>query len=152
MKSITTLELQKNSGYSSELFFDIKNCNLVRLQLLDGSARELSRPNLGRDFISGLLEDGKTLGHFRRSFLRSIEFALSEDVDLPKLSFTRRSVGELLLEHSFPRDIKYRFREDRASFQKCRVVGVVRGFIVTDYHLNPAIAIAALSAIEDSCE
>lgn len=150
MINTKSLELQNNSSYSSELLF--KNSNLLRVQLLDGSARELTSPILGRDFVSGLLEDGQTKGHFRRSFLRSLEFALIDDLDSPIIVFTRQTIGELLQKLSFPRDIRYRFQEERANFQKCRAVGVARGFLVTDYHLNPAIALAALSALEVGCE
>jgi hypothetical protein len=152
MKPVTILELQENSSFSSELVSGLKTCNLLRLQLLDGNTRELTNPTLGRDFVSGLLEDQKSMGHFRRSILRSIEFSEDTELNSAVLSYTRRSVGELLIASGFPRTIRFRYLEDRSSFQSCRAIGVVRGFIVSDYQLNPAIPIAALSAIEVGCE
>lgn len=152
MKIKTTVELQNNSSYSSELSLNIKNSNLLKLQLIDGTSRELSQPIVGRTFVSGLLEDGKTIGHFRRSYLRTIEFASSESPKLQALRYTRQTIGELLLDNSFPREVRYRFREEQGSFQKCRALGVVRGFLVTDLFLNPAIPLDALSVIEVGCE
>jgi hypothetical protein len=152
MKPVTILELQENSSFSSELLSRLKTCNLLRIQLLDGSTRELTNPTLGRDFVSGLLEDQKSIGHFRRSILRSIEFSEDTEANSAVLSYTRRSVGELLIASGLPREIRFRYLEEHASFQRCRAIGVIRGFIVSDYQLSPAIPIAALSAIEVGCE
>ena len=95
MNSITTLELQENpQAYLTSLF---SNCNLAKLQLLDGTTRELAYPKLGRDLLAGILEDGKAFGVFRKSTLRSVEFANQPELSSDRLEYTRRAIGELLL-------------------------------------------------------
>jgi hypothetical protein len=149
MKSITSMELQKSSF--TDLGTKIANCNLVRLQLLGGSCRELTDPKLGRDFLAGTLEDGKSLGIFRRSFLRSVEFALEPELSSDTLQYTRKAIGELLIGQHFPTQAKLGYLEPEAASQKIRLVGVARGFLFSDYYQNPAIPISALGLIEIDC-
>lgn len=151
MKSITSVELHKYSSYSSALYFLPSNITTLRLQLSDGATRELTHPRLSRDFVSGRLEDSKSHGFFRRSSLTSVEFLSNPQSNLPELSFTRKTVGEQLIEHQFPASLRICYRESKAHFQKVVAVGVYRGFLVTDFHQNLAIPLSALSFIELEC-
>jgi hypothetical protein len=151
MKSITSVELHKISSYSSALYFLPSAITTLRLQLPDGSSRELTHPRLSRDFVSGRLEDAKSQGYFRRSSLSGVEFHFDELNDLPELSFTRKSVGEQLLEHQFPSSLRICYRESQLQPQKVRAIGIYRGFIVTDSSRNLAIPLSALSSIELEC-
>lgn len=146
MYSITTMELQENAFRDAHSL--ITNCNLVRLQLLDGSSRELSAPTLGRDFLAGNLEDGKTLGVFRRSILRSVQFETHIEVATRTLDYTRKAIGELLASRQFPALAQVSYLEPRTKPQQLRLIGISRGFLFTDYLQNPAIPIAALGSIE----
>jgi hypothetical protein len=146
MNSITAMELQENP--CTDLRSVITNCNMVRLQLLDGSCRELASPTLGRDFLAGGLEDKKTLGVFRRSILRSVEFETQTGVTTRALQYTRRAIGELLASGQFPTLARVSYLEPKAQPQQLRLIGVARGFLFTDYLQNPAIPIAALGSIE----
>lgn len=146
MNSRTALELQENSP--RDLRFLITRCNFVRLQLLDGSCRELATPTLGRDFLAGSLEDEKTLGVFRLSILRSVEFETQIGLVSRGLEYTRRAIGELLTSGQFPALAQVGYLEPRTKFQQLRLIGVDRGFLFTDYYQNPAIPIAALGSIE----
>ena len=100
MDSMTAMELQENSF--RDLRTLITNCNLIRLQLLDGSSRELTAPTLGRDFLAGNLEDEKTLGVFRRSILRSVQFETQNSVATGALEYTRKAIWEILVSRQFP--------------------------------------------------
>ena len=146
MNSITAVELQKNSF--RDLRSLITNCNLVRLQLLDGSSRELTTPTLGRDFLAGNLEDEKTLGVFRRSILRSVQFETQVGEVTRTLEYTRKAIGELLASRQFPALAQVSYLEPRTKPQQLRLIGISRGFLFTDYLQNPAIPIAALASIE----
>jgi hypothetical protein len=151
MKPRTNLELHKYSGYASGLYFLPSTIKALRVQLQDGSTREITHPKLSRDFVSGILEDSKTKGYFRRSCIASVEFLNDEKDDLPELCFTRKALGEQLLEIQLPALFRLSYREGSAAFQKVLVVGIFRGFLVTDSELNKAIPLAALGAIEIDC-
>ena len=140
------MELQENSF--RDLRSLINNCNLVRLQLLDGSSRELTCPTLGREFLAGDLEDEKTLGVFRRSILRSVQFETQIDSTTRALEYTRKAIGELLASRQFPALAQVSYLEPRTKPQQLRLIGISRGFLFTDYLQNPAIPIAALGSIE----
>ena len=146
MNSITAMELQENS--STDLRSVINNCNLVRLQLLDGGCRELAAPTLGRDFLAGRLEDEKTWGVFRRSILRSVEFETQIGLETKPMEYTRKAIGELLASGQFPALARVGYLEPRSQPQQLRLIGIARGFLFTDYLQNPAIPIAALGSIE----
>ena len=146
MDSMTALELQENSF--RDLRTLITNCNLIRLQLLDGSSRELTAPTLGRDFLAGNLEDEKTLGVFRRSILRSVQFETQNSVATRALEYTRKAIGEMLVSRQFPALAQVSYLETRDHRQQLRIVGISRGFVFTDFLQNPAIPIAALGSIE----
>lgn len=146
MDSMTAMELQGNSF--RDLLTLITSCNLVRLQLLDGSSRELTAPTLGRDFLAGNLEDEKTLGVFRRSILRSVRFETQTGVTTRALEYTRKAIGELLVSRQYPALVHVSYLEPRNDHQQLRIVGISRGFLFTDFLQNPAIPIAALGSIE----
>ena len=146
MNSITAMELQENSF--RDLRSLITNCNLVRLQLLDGSSRELTSPFLGREFLAGNLEDEKTRGVFRRSILRSVQFETQVGVVTRTLVYTRKAIGELLASRHFPALAQVSYLEPRTKPQQLRLIGISRGFLFTDYLQNPAIPIAAIGSIE----
>jgi len=146
MDSMTAMELQENS--LRDLRTLITNCNLIRLQLLDGSSRELTAPTLGRDFLAGNLEDEKTLGVFRRSILRSVQFETQNSIATTALEYTRKAIGELLVNRQFPALAQVSYLEPRVHLQQLRIVGISRGFLFTDFLQNPAIPIAALGSIE----
>ena len=146
MNSMTTMELQKNANYY--LGSLIRDCNLVRLQLLDGSCRTISNPKLGREFLAGQLEDGKALGLFRKSILRSAEFVLDSSLETSRMEYTRKAIGELLSATTFPTLARVRYLEPQANFQLVRFLGTARGFIFTDSQANPAIPIAGLGSLE----
>jgi hypothetical protein len=146
MNSITAMELQENSF--RDLRSLINNCNLVRLQLLDGSSRELTCPTLGREFLAGDLEDEKTLGVFRRSILRSVQFETQIGSTTRALEYTRKAIGELLANGQFPALAQVSYLEPRTKPQQLRLIGISRGFLFTDFLQNPAIPIAALGSIE----
>lgn len=146
MNSITAMELQEKSPIDvGSLFF---NCNQVRLHLLDGGSRELANPKLGRDFLSGTLEDGCALGVFRKSALRTVEFSHQAQLSSNQLEHTRRAIGELLASQQFPTLARIRYLELQAAPQQVHLVGVARGFLFSDFSGNPAIPIAALGVIE----
>ena len=149
MKSITAMELQESSF--SYLGSKIANSNLLRLQLLNGSCRELTNPKLGREFLAGTLEDGKSLGVFRRSILRSVEFVLDPELSSLTISYTRGAIGELLSRQHFPTQAKLGYLEPEWIVQKIRLVGVAKGFLFTEYFQNPAVPIASLGLIELDC-
>jgi hypothetical protein len=149
MKSITTLELQESSF--SHLSTKVADCNLVKLQLLNGTCRELSNPKLGRDFLAGELEDGRSFGVFRRSILRSVEFVLQPESCFQRMQYTRGAIGELLARQIFPARAKLGYLEPEPALQSLGLIGVARGFLFTDYYQNPAIPIAALGSIELDC-
>ena len=146
MNSITTMELQEKAFI--DLRSQITNCNLVRLQLLDGSHRELTTPTLGRDFLAGRLEDEKTLGVFRRSILRSAQFESQIGLTTRALEYTPKAIGELLSHGQFPTLAQVSYLEPKTQLQKLRLIGISRGFLFTDYLQNPAIPVAALGSIE----
>lgn len=149
MKSITTMELQESSH--THLSNKVADCNLVKLQLLNGTFRELSNPKLGRDFLAGELEDGKSFGVFRRSVLRSVEFVIQPEARLQRMQYTRGAIGELLARQIFPAQAKLGYLEPEPAVQSFGLIGVARGFLFTDYYQNPAIPIAALGSIELDC-
>jgi hypothetical protein len=149
MKSITAMELQKVS--SLDLGSIISSCNLVRLQLINGSNRELVDPKLGRDFLAGILEDRKSLGIFRRSILRSVEFAFDPELGSEEMKYTRLAMGEILSNQDFPAQAKIYYLEPGASAQQITAIGIAKGFLFTDCYLNPVIPIAALGQIELDC-
>lgn len=151
MRTTNNLELQENSGSSSALVLRIKDSNCTRLQLLDGNYRELVNVRIGREFVSGLLEDERTIGYFRKSHLRSIEFVTLAISDLQPVINTRASMGEDMAKHSFPALVRIRYAEAGPEYQSVQALGVARGFLVTDYYLNPVIPLAAIAALEISC-
>lgn len=151
MKSISSMELHKYSSYSSALYFFSGPIKTLRLQLTDGSRRELTHPKLSGDFVSGRLEDSTGQGYFRKSNLTSVEFLSDELSDLPELVFTRKTIGEQLLELHFPVEALICYRESGSRPQKVLAVGVFRGFLVTDYAQNLSIPLSALGAVEVAC-
>lgn len=150
MKSITAMELQELP--LSFLSSNISNCNLIRLQFLIGSCRELTSPKLGRDFVAGILEDGKSFGVFRKSVLRSVEFARLSEPIAPVIEYTSKTIGELIAGQLFPTRAKLRYLEPEPKDQNIKLFGVARGFLFTDLVQHPAIPIAALGSIELDCE
>jgi hypothetical protein len=151
MKSITSMELHKISSYSSPLYFLAEPINTLRLVLPNGSSREITHPQLSRDFVSGRLEDSRSQGFFRRSHITSVEFLSDELSNLPELVYTRKTVGEQLLDFAFPVQLRVCYRQLADRPQKVIAVGLFRGFLVTDFQHNLAIPLAALSAIEVEC-
>jgi hypothetical protein len=146
MNSITAMELQEHTFRNLRSL--IANSNLVRLQLLDGSHRELTSPTLGREFLAGDLEDEMTLGIFRRSILRSVQFENQIGLTTRTLEYSRKAIGELLASRQFPTIAQVSYLEPRTQLQKLRLLGISRGFLFTDYFQNPAIPIASLGSIE----
>jgi hypothetical protein len=110
-----------------------------------------SDPQLGRDFLAGTLEDGKSLGVFRRSILRSVDFYLDPEVNSQALQHTRRAIGELLSGQHFPAQARLGYLEPGSVVQRIRLIGVARGFLFSEYHQNPAIPIASLGTVELEC-
>ena len=151
MKPITSMELHKYSSYSSPLYFLARSITTLRLQLPNGSSREITHPKLSREFVSGRLEDSRSRGFFRRSQITSVEFLSDELSDLPELVYTRKTVGEQLLEIEFPAQLRVCYRQLADRPQKVIAVGLFRGFLVTDFHHNLAIPLAALSSIDVEC-
>lgn len=151
MKSTTNLELHKYSSYASGLYFLTPGVNTLRIQLRDGNIREITHPKISRDFISGTLEDTMTRGYFRRSFITSIEFYHDDKSGLPELSFTRKALGEQLLELQFPAESSIRYRDSGAETEKILVLEIFRGFLVTSSSLHRAIPLAALASVEVEC-
>lgn len=115
---------------------------------MDGSFRELSNPKLGRDFLAGTLEDGKSFGVFRRSILRTVEFSHHNELSSNLLQITRRAIGEVIAGAQFPALARIRYLEPGPTEQQVVLIGVIRGFVVTDLLGNQAIPIAALQSIE----
>ena len=150
MKSITALELQENSN--PDLALVLVHCNLLRLHLLEGISRELTNPKLGREFVFGNLEDGSTLGFFRKSSLRAVEFARSTLHNSAPLAHTRRAIGELLALQHFPAMARFSYLEPQSKMQQARILGVARGFLQTDAAQNLAIPLAAIAVLELGCE
>lgn len=150
MRSITFLELQENPQTDFERV--LAECNLLRLELLDGSIRELTKPKLGREIVSGDLEDGMTLGFFRRSTIKSIEFDKTPGLTGATVAYTRKAFGELLARQVFPTLAKLSFLEQPASIHLLRPLGVSRGFLVVSNPQTTAIPLASIGYLELSCE
>jgi len=125
--------------------------NTLRIQLRDGNIREVTHPKISRDFVSGTLEDTKTRGYFRRSCITSIEFYRDEQSDLPELSFTRKALGEQLLELQFPAESNIRYLDSGVKTETIVALGIFRGFLVTSSSLRLAIPLAALASVEVEC-
>lgn len=151
MRSLTSMELHKNSSFSSRLYFFQETINSLRLELSDGTRRELTHPQLSRDFIYGILEDSRGHGFFRRSELLGVEFICNQQINLPELSFTRKTIGEQLLQIAFPNRLRVCYRGALNNSLEVTAVGLFRGFLVTDFPRNHAIPLAALSTIEVEC-
>lgn len=151
MKPRSYLELHKYSGYGSGLFSFESPVKALRIQLPTGITREITHPTLSREFISGVLEDSKTQGFFRSSSIQSLAFLSELENDLPELVHTKKSVGELLLQMHFPTECRVYFRDGERTFQKVRVIGLYRGFLITNPQPGLAIPLAALSALEVGC-
>ena len=150
MRSMTSLELQENPHTNFETV--LAECNLLRLTLMDGSIRELTCPKLGREIVSGSLEDGQTLGFFRRSTIRSVEFDKHPSQDSSAVAYTRKAFGELLASQPFPVMAKVAFLEQHARIHHARILGVTRGFLVISNPQTSAIPLAAIGSVELCCE
>jgi hypothetical protein len=151
MNPTNNLELHKYSSYSSGLYFSALKINTLRIQLLDDITREITHPRLSLDFVSGILEDSKNRGYFRASCITGIEFLRHEESPLPELVFSRKAIGEQLLEVKFPTELNVRYQGPWGSSQRIRALGMFRGFVFTDSHLRTAIPLAALASIETKC-
>jgi hypothetical protein len=144
------MELQQKPF--SFLSLQIASCNLLRLRLLDGNSRELTNPELGRDFVAGTLEDNRSVGVFRQGVLSSLQFVSESELVSDAMKFTRIGIGELLTNRAFPALANIYYLESGKSVQRIRLIGVTRGFLFTDSYQNLAIPIAALGVIEVGCE
>lgn len=151
MNTTNNLELHKYSSYSSGLYFSPWTINTLRIELPKTSIREITHPRLSRYFVSGILEDQKTKVYLRTSCIVRVEFLHDEEINFPELSFTRKTIGEQLVEVGFPAELKVQYRNSKGSVQRVRVLGLFRGFLVTDSQLSTAIPLAALSIIEIEC-
>lgn len=150
MIHIKQIELQENSTSSSALELSISQATMLRIQLLGGSQREVTVPLIGRDFVSGLLEDGLTRGFIRKESITSLDFTMQSHSNI-RLVWTRRTLGEQLREFNFPIRALVSFRDVVSKPQRLQLIGYARGFLVLDYPNRPLVPVAAVSAIELDC-
>lgn len=120
--------------------------NQIRVVTSQGISRELSSPMVGRDFLSGLLEDSKTIGFFRKSTLRLIEPRIPEG-ESGSVVFTRKTLAEQLQLLQFPTVANFVYRDGELS-TSAYLLGAARGFLICDQIGQPVIPIAALGQIE----
>lgn len=120
--------------------------NQIRVISNSGIYREVSNPVIGRDFVSGLLEDERNVGFFRKSCLREIEFGIPTNSSYP-LIFTRKTLAEQLQLQQFPALANYSYRDSSSVFS-AMLLGAARGFLVRDFVGQPVIPIASLAQIE----
>lgn len=146
-----SIELQKNPASTSAFQSFPPNANSLRLVLLDGTAREITQVKIGRDFVCGLLEDGKSLGFLRKTHICTMEFYTDQNQKQARITWTRQAIGELLPSSYFPTSALVQFRHDVGKPQRVPLLGAARGFLVTDYIQNPVIPIASLSYLELNC-
>ena len=145
--ALTALPASSNS----DLHWLMSNANLLRVQLRDGSFRDLVEPKIGRDFLAGTLEDHQTLGVFRKSLIRNVEFVSTKDLESGVLEYTRKTIGELLTNIRFPTLGRLEYLHPFGSSEQVTVVGVAKDFLFTDNYRNQAIPISSLAAIELGC-
>lgn len=145
--ALTALPASSNS----DLHWLMANSNLLRVQLRDGSFRDLVEPRIGRDFLAGILEDHQTLGVFRKSLIRNVEFVSTKDLESGVLEYTRKTIGELLTNIRFPTLGRLAYLDLFGSSEQITVLGVAKDFLFTDTYRNQAIPIASLAAIELRC-
>lgn len=151
MKLETTLRDSIDGPYQMDLkpltLEGIWLTNQMGLVTAAGTHRELTNPIIGRDFVAGLLEDRKTTGYFRKSTLRQIELLPPNDSSVA-LCFSRKTLAEQLQLISYPRLATLTYRESKSTSGNFFILGVARGFMISDQIYNPAIPIAALSQVE----
>ena len=145
--ALTALPASSNS----DLHWLMSNSNLLRVQLRDGSFRDLVEPKIGRDFLAGILEDHQTLGVFRKSLIRNVEFVSTKDLESGVLEYTRKTIGELLTNIRFPTLGRLEYIDPFRSSEQVCVVGVAKDFLFIDTYRNRAIPISSLAAIELGC-
>ena len=145
--ALTALPASSNS----DLHFLISNSNLLRVQLRDGRFRDLVEPKIGRDFLAGTLEDHQTLGVFRKSLIRNVEFVSTKDLESGVLEYTRKTIGELLTNIRFPTLGRFDYLDHFGGSEQVSVVGVAKDFLFIDTYRNQAIPISSLAAIELGC-
>ena len=145
--ALTALPASSNS----DLHWLMSNANLLRVQLRDGSFRDLVEPKIGRDFLAGTLEDHQTLGVFRKSLIRNVEFVSTKDLESGVLEYTRKTIGELLTNIRFPTLGRLEYLDPFGGSEQVRVVGVAKDFLFIDTYRNQAIPISSLAAIELGC-
>ena len=145
--ALTALSASSNS----DLHFLISNSNLLRVQLRDGSFRDLVEPKIGRDFLAGILEDHQTLGVFRKNLIRNVEFVSTKDLESGVLEYTRKTIGELLTNIRFPTLGRLEYLDPFGSSEQITVLGVAKDFLLIDTYRNQAIPISSLAVIELGC-
>ena len=145
--ALTALSASSNS----DLHFLISNSNLLRVQLRDGSFRDLVEPKIGRDFLAGILEDHQTLGVFRKNLIRNVEFVSTKDLESGVLEYTRKTIGELVTNIQFPTLGRLEYIDPFGGSEQVSVEGVAKDFLFTDTYRNQAIPISSLAAIELRC-
>jgi hypothetical protein len=152
MKPNTNLELHKYSSPASGFRSVAPPINVLRVHLPDGTIRDLTHPLLSPDFVSGVMEDSMTRAFFRKSSIKTVEFFYDDQKDLPELRFTKKTLGEQLLEIQLPARSRLRYSNPATPLQFVEVVGLYGGFLVTGPSKNVAIPISALAQIEIDCE
>ncbi len=145
--ALTALPASSNS----DLHWLMSNSNLLRVQLRDGSFRDLVEPKIGRDFLAGILEDHQTLGVFRKNLIRNVEFVSTNDLESGVLEYTRKTIGELLTNIRFPTLGRLEYLDPFGSSEQITVLGVAKDFLLIDTYRNQAIPISSLAVIELGC-
>ena len=120
----------------------------IQVELVELPIRELSRVRLGRTFIFGLLEDNSSWCLIRMSSVRSLVFLENPSESEPQVCWSRKTPGELLSSLELPASGKIQFRDQSSPMRQIDVLGVSRGFIVSDSHRKPHIPLAAISYLE----
>jgi hypothetical protein len=120
----------------------------IQIELTNMPSRQLSNVLLGRTFVFGLVEDNSSWCLVRTSFVRSISFLTSQSLSSSKVSWSRKTAGELLASLDLPASAYLQFREKPETTQQLVVEGVSRGFIATDSYRHPHIPLAAMSYLE----
>jgi hypothetical protein len=148
MSVINEIELHKYSPFGAGFNSHLLSGNQLRLIDLDGLSREITKVKIGRDFVSGLLEDNKTELCIRKNFLKSLEFQISSDPNLPDIHWSRKAMGEQLASFSYPASACIRYAEQTGARARFVVLGCIRSLLVTDFYQNPVIPVAAISYLE----
>jgi hypothetical protein len=119
--------------------------SLMRLRLADSQIFELTEPLIGRDCLSGFLEDGKSWLVVKKDAVLGIE--LQGGGTAASLSiWSRKSAAELIAVQPLPQLAEVRYAAGGPAI-KLWAVSASRGFLVVEGAAFRMLPIAALQSL-----